>query len=108
MTYKMETTKLPNYGILEAAIPKDIIDDLWKLIEESKQNPVDKRHQLAGVITSSLDLNTETPIIQKVTDAFDDFAPLYECISHLGISYKVKITLSVPYFYISKSVPFLR
>lgn len=70
MTYKMETTKLPNYGILEAAIPKDITDDLWKLIEEAKQNPVDKRPQLAGVITSSLALNAETPIIQKFLQSF--------------------------------------
>ena len=44
----------PNIGVVEGQLPKDIIDNLWKLIEESRKKPDDMKPELAGNISSSI------------------------------------------------------
>ena len=67
---------LPNDGIVEGKLPDNIVKDIWKLIEEAKENPYDERSVLAGNISSSLNLNTKSPItvsfIQNVLKIFID------------------------------------
>tara|TARA_R110002153_G_scaffold3598_1_gene17237 strand:- start:733 stop:1362 length:630 start_codon:yes stop_codon:yes gene_type:complete len=62
---KLIARSLPNIGTIEAMLSDDIIKDIWKLIEEAKQNPVDMRKELAGNINSSLSLNLNSPITNK-------------------------------------------
>tara|TARA_B100000963_G_C22401123_1_gene568905 strand:+ start:96 stop:752 length:657 start_codon:yes stop_codon:yes gene_type:complete len=56
---------LTNLGICEVQLPRNIIDDFWKLIDEAKQNPKDIRNQLAGNISSSLALDLESPHLNE-------------------------------------------
>ena len=53
----------PNIGVVEGQLPKDIIDNLWKLIEESRKKPDDMKPELAGNISSSIRLNGDCPLM---------------------------------------------
>ena len=49
----------PNIGWLEAKLPENIIDLLWKYVNKSKENNVCYKNSLVGQITSSLELIDE-------------------------------------------------
>ena len=73
---ELTATTLPNDGVVEGKLPDNIVKDIWKLIEESKENPSDANYGLAGNISSSLNLNLKSPItesfIQNVLKIFID------------------------------------
>ena len=54
----------PNIGVVEGKLPKDIIDNLWKLIEESRKKPEDMKPDLAGNISSSIRLDGNSPLMK--------------------------------------------
>ena len=54
----------PNIGVVEGKLPKDIIDNLWKLIEESRKKPEDMKPELAGNISSSIRLDGNSPLMK--------------------------------------------
>ena len=54
----------PNVGVVEGKLPKDTVDGLWKLIEESRKQPEDMKPELAGNISSSIRLDGSSPLIE--------------------------------------------
>ena len=59
---KLLNRSLPNTGTVEGMLPDNIIKDIWTLIEEAKEKPIDMRKDLAGNIKSSIQLNLKSPI----------------------------------------------
>ncbi len=59
---KLLNRSLPNTGTVEGMLPDNIIKDIWTLIEEAKEKPIDVRKDLAGNIKSSIQLNLKSPI----------------------------------------------
>ena len=57
----------PNVGIVEGQLPKDIVDNLWKLIEEARKQPEDMKPELAGNISSSIRLDGGSPLMKDFT-----------------------------------------
>ena len=56
--------QLPNNGVIEGKLPDDDIKNLWKLIDEAKKKPDDMRNELAGNITSSIRLDSQSPLME--------------------------------------------
>ena len=54
----------PNVGIIEGKLPESTIDNLWKLIKESRKQPEDMKSELAGNIDSSIRLNAASPLVE--------------------------------------------
>ena len=57
----------PNLGVIETKLSKNIVDNLWKLLEESKKQPDDMRENLAGNISKSLRLDSRSPLLDEFT-----------------------------------------
>ena len=74
MEMKLLTRNFPNVGAIEGQLPKDIVDNLWKLIEESKKQPEDMKSDLAGNISSSIRLDGNSPLIE---DFVKNVIPIY-------------------------------
>ena len=64
---KLLNRSLPNTGTVEGMLPDNIIKDIWTLIEEAKEKPIDMRNDLAGNIKSSIQLNLKSPITNNFT-----------------------------------------
>ena len=71
---KLITRNFPNVGAIEGQLPKDTVDSLWKLIEESKKQPEDMKSELAGNISSSIRLDGNSPLIE---DFVTNVIPIY-------------------------------
>ena len=50
---------LPNFGVIETKLDKHIINNLWDLIDKAKKESKSYNAQLAGNITSSLEINDD-------------------------------------------------
>ena len=63
----------PNVGVVEGNLPEEIVENIWTLINEAKEQPVDMKPELAGNISSSIRLNACSPLLddfnQKVLPA---------------------------------------
>ena len=74
MKIKLIPRNLPNIGVVEGMLPKEIMDNIWKLVNESKKKPENMKSELAGNINSSIRLDTTNPLLedfmQKVLPAF--------------------------------------
>ena len=79
----------PNVGVIEGKLPEKTIDDLWKLIEESKKQPKDMKPELAGNISSSLRLDVNSPLME---DFIKNVIPIYieHTIKSYGLPWRVK------------------
>lgn len=74
MEMELLTRNFPNVGAIEGQLPKDIVDNLWKLIEESKKQPDDMKPELAGNISSSIRLDAKSPLLEDfVTNVIGSF-----------------------------------
>ena len=78
----------PNIGVVEGQLPKDIIDNLWKLIGESRKKPDDMKPELAGNISSSIRLNGDSPLMK---DFKQSIIPKYiqQTIDSFGSPYRL-------------------
>ena len=61
---KITPKNLPNIGVCETQLPRNVIDNFWDLIEEAKKNPQDMKSELAGNIKSSLVLDVQSPLLK--------------------------------------------
>ena len=65
---------LPNVGVVEGMLPKEIMDNIWKVVDEAKKKPENMKGELAGNINSSIRLDTSNSLLedfmQKVLPAF--------------------------------------
>ena len=79
----------PNVGVVEGQLPKDIVDNLWKLIEEARKKPDDMKPELAGNISSSLRLDVNSPLME---DFIKNVIPIYieHTIKSYGLPWRVK------------------
>jgi hypothetical protein len=74
MEMKLLTRNFPNVGAIEGQLPEDTVDSLWKLIEESKKEPINWKPELAGNISASIQLNVNSPLIRDfVTNVVGSF-----------------------------------
>ena len=78
----------PNVGVMEGQLPEDTVESLWKLIEESKKQPEDMKHDLAGNISSSIRLDANSPLIE---DFVKNVIPIYieQTIKSYGTPWRV-------------------
>ena len=51
----------PNIGVVEGQLPEDVIKDIWKVIKKARKKPEDMKGELAGNISSSIRLDSESP-----------------------------------------------
>ena len=51
----------PNIGVVEGQLPEDVVKDIWKVIKKARKKPEDMRGELAGNISSSIRLDSESP-----------------------------------------------
>ncbi len=54
---------LPNFGVIETKLDRHIIDNLWDLIDKAKKESKSYNTQLAGNITSSLEIDDDNNLL---------------------------------------------
>ena len=64
---------LPDYGVVEGKLSQHDYDQLWETIKLASQKPIDIKKQLAGVISTSLDLIPALKERQKTTPFLSQF-----------------------------------
>ena len=55
----------PNVGVVEAQLPEDVTKDIWKVIKKARKNPENMKGELAGNISSSIRLDSSSPLLEK-------------------------------------------
>ena len=55
----------PNVGVVEAQLPEDVVENIWKVINEAREQPEDMKPELAGNISSSIRLDASSPLLEK-------------------------------------------
>jgi len=55
----------PNIGVVEAKLPEDVTKDIWKAIKKARKNPDNMKNELAGNISSSIRLDSSSPLLEK-------------------------------------------
>ena len=87
---KLLNRSLPNTGTVEGMLPDNIIKDIWTLIEEAKEKPIDVRKDLAGNIKSSIQLNLKSPITDNfIKEVLTKF--LEKHINSYGTPYRLQM-----------------
>ena len=64
----------PNIGVVEGKLSKEIVDDLWTLINEAREKPEHMKPELAGNISSSIRLDNNSDLM---TDFVGEVIPAY-------------------------------
>jgi hypothetical protein len=41
----------PNVGVVEAQLPEDVVDNIWTVMNEAREQPEDMKPELAGNIS---------------------------------------------------------
>jgi len=87
---KLLNRSLPNTGTVEGMLPDNIIKDIWTLIEEAKEKPIDVRKDLAGNIKSSIQLNLKSPITDNfIKEVLTKFLEAH--INSYGTPYRLQM-----------------
>jgi hypothetical protein len=64
----------PNVGVVEAQLPEDVVDNIWKVVNEAREQPEDMKPELAGNISSSIRLDSSSPLLEKfITEVIPSF-----------------------------------
>ena len=64
----------PNIGVVEAQLPKDVVANIWTVINEAREKPEDMKPELAGNISSSIRLDSSSPLLEEfVTKTIPSF-----------------------------------
>jgi hypothetical protein len=64
----------PNVGVVEAQLPEDVVDNIWKVVNEAREQPEDMKPELAGNISSSIRLDSSSPLLEKfMTEVIPSF-----------------------------------
>ena len=61
------TRHFPNIGVVEAQLPEDVVKNIWTVViaNEDKKKLADMKRELAGNISSSIRLDSNSPLLQK-------------------------------------------
>jgi len=57
----------PNIGVVEGQLPTDTVTNIWSVIDEARDNPVDSKAELAGNISSSIKLDRNSELLKDFT-----------------------------------------
>ncbi len=57
----------PNIGVVEGQLSEDVVDNIWKVVNEARDNPVDSKAELAGNISSSIKLDRNSELLKDFT-----------------------------------------
>ena len=57
----------PNIGVAEGQLPTDTVTNIWSVIDEARDNPVDSKAELAGNISSSIKLDRNSELLKDFT-----------------------------------------
>ena len=57
----------PNIGVVEGQLPTDMVTNIWSVIDEARDNPVDSKAELAGNISSSIKLDRNSELLKDFT-----------------------------------------
>ena len=57
----------PNIGVVEGQLSEDVVDNIWKVVNEARDNPVDSKSELAGNISSSIKLDRNSELLKDFT-----------------------------------------
>jgi len=57
----------PNIGVVEGQLSEDVVDNIWKVVNEARDNPVDSKPELAGNISSSIKLDRNSELLKDFT-----------------------------------------
>ena len=55
----------PNVGVVEAQLPEDVVENIWTVIKEAREQPEDMKPELAGNISSSIRLDSQSPLLES-------------------------------------------
>jgi len=55
----------PNVGVVEAQLPEDVVDNIWKVVNEAREQPEDMKPELAGNISKSIRLDGDSPLLKE-------------------------------------------
>ena len=99
MKKELITRHFPNVGVVEGQLPKDTVDGLWKLIEESRKKPENMKHELAGNISSSIRLEHKSPLLEDfvknvipkyIQQSIDSFGPPHRLTLNQGQGFNIE------------------
>ena len=57
----------PNIGVVEGQLPVDMVTNIWSVVDEARDNPVDSKAELAGNISSSIKLDRNSELLKDFT-----------------------------------------
>tara|TARA_R110001632_G_scaffold51005_2_gene126994 strand:- start:246 stop:884 length:639 start_codon:yes stop_codon:yes gene_type:complete len=57
----------PNIGVVEGQLPADMVTNIWSVIDEARDSPVDSKPELAGNISSSIKLDRNSELLKDFT-----------------------------------------
>ena len=64
----------PNVGVVEAQLPEDVVENIWTVIKEAREQPEDMKPELAGNISKSIRLDGDSPLLKEfVTELLPSF-----------------------------------
>ena len=64
----------PNVGVVEGQLPEDVVDNIWKVVNEAREQPEDMKPELAGNISTSIRLDGASPLLKEfVTELLPSF-----------------------------------
>ena len=84
MKLNYEAINLPNIGILISKLPTEVISHLWEYIEISKETNRSFKEDLAGNITSSLNMNDKYNSLMNIVSSL-----IGEYHKNYGVPYKL-------------------
>ena len=61
MNMELIPRNFPNIGVVEGKLPENVTKDIWKAIKKARKNPDNMKSELAGNISSSIRLDSESP-----------------------------------------------
>ena len=62
---KLIPRHFPNVGVVEGQLPEDVTENIWTVIKEARDQPEDMKSELAGNISSSIRLDTSSPLLEQ-------------------------------------------
>ena len=55
----------PNVGVDEGQLPEDVVDNIWKVVNEAREQPEDMKPELAANISKSIRLDGDSPLLKE-------------------------------------------
>ena len=78
----------PNVGVVEGQLPEDVVHNIWKVVNEAREQPEDMKPELAGNISSSIRLDSQSPLLENfVQEIVPEFMKSH--MNSYGLPYRI-------------------